>query len=104
MSAGRMAIVDRGGPPAGGAGTPPLGTGVTGATGVSGDKGSVPPPAAGTTPLASGDRLVIAVMFAVIGTARNIGAAGVRQPQYFSSFPRKRSSNFCSACSKTPAG
>src|SRR5689334_21795110 len=66
-------INERGGAPPTGAGGPPTGAGA----------GAVPPAAAGTLPLASGERLVIAVMFAVIGTARNMGAAGVRQPQYF---------------------
>src|SRR5687767_12019571 len=90
MSAGRIARLDRGGTPG------PL----FGSVGPMG----LPPPAAGMLPLASGDRFVIAVRLEEISTARNIGAAGVRQPQYRSSFPRKRLSSCCSACSKTPAG
>src|ERR1700738_929946 len=53
----------------------------------------LPPPGAvtaGMLPSAAGDRFVMVMGFDRIGAGRNIGAIGVRQPQYLSSFPRKR--------------
>src|SRR5580700_10917310 len=67
-----------------------------------------PPPAgaltAGMLPSAAGDRLVIVMVFDRIGAGRNIGATGVRQPQYLSSFPRNRFSRSFWESVRTCAG
>ncbi len=51
--------------------------------------------ATGTLPSGLGERFVIVVVLETIGAGRNMGATGVRQPQYLSSLPRKM---FRSAC------